>query len=98
MIVDKYTFKIKLIDFGFSVKIDKPIKQMIGSLYYVAPELINNSYHDHSKCDIWSFGVLFYTILCKTSPFLGKSTRIVLSEIVNFNFTGVSVKIYNLYH
>ena len=50
---------IKLIDFGVSTKfyIGSPtkMKEFIGSVYYVAPEVLHRNYDE--KCDTWSIGV-----------------------------------------
>lgn len=60
--------QVKLIDFGTSKRfIDKndkkdlPITQMVGTPYYIAPEVIKKSYDE--KCDLWSAGVIMFILL-----------------------------------
>jgi len=81
---------IKVIDFGRS-KILKPqskIKELAGSLYYVAPEVISNQEYD-AKCDMWSAGVILCILLTGKPPFLGKSKEETIKLIqkgeVNFD-------------
>lgn len=60
---------LRVADFGISTffKTGENIKGYAGSLYYVAPEILKGS---HSKeADIWSLGIILYTLLSKTLPF-----------------------------
>lgn len=64
----------KLIDFGFSNKFDaihrrKRLKTFIGTPLYMPPEVIEGEYDE--KCDVWSLGVLLYSLLCGQPPFVG---------------------------
>lgn len=72
---------IKLIDFGCSTLFfkDKPLTELIGTLYYLAPEVILGSYSD--KCDIWSCGVILYILLTGKFPFDGDSNDEIISKI-----------------
>jgi len=61
---------IRLIDFGLSKIINRPesnMKSMIGTMYYMSPEIIKCHYT--KKCDIWSIGVIMYSILFDNMPF-----------------------------
>ena len=51
----------------------------------MAPEVINSRY-DH-KCDIWSCGVLLYTMLCGTPPFIAENNLEVLHKIKIGNYS-----------
>ena len=64
---------IKIIDFGTSLQFDpnKNLNQTIGTPYYIAPEVIKQTYD--FKCDIWSCGVIMYILLSGNPPFNGKN-------------------------
>ena len=44
--------------------------RMIGTPYYVSPEVLRGSYTE--KCDIWAVGVIMFFLLSGTQPFDGK--------------------------
>lgn len=41
---------------------------IIGTSNYIAPEILSGSKYTQ-KCDIYSVGNIFYTILCGNAPF-----------------------------
>ena len=43
--------------------------EFVGSFYYMAPEVINGRYTE--KCDIWSVGVIAFSLLLGYFPFDG---------------------------
>ena len=61
---------LKLIDFGLSSIIDqnKRFREILGSPMYMAPEVIKHTPYNE-KCDIWSAGIILYTMLCGKLPF-----------------------------
>lgn len=71
-----------LADFGIAKELkngDELIFKAAGSLGYVAPEVLTTSGHG-KPCDIWSLGVVTYTLLCGYSPFLAESVEGFLEE------------------
>ncbi|KAJ6632417.1 hypothetical protein B0H10DRAFT_2206775 [Mycena sp. CBHHK59/15] len=65
------TGNIKIIDFGLSNLYD-PIGHLstfCGSLYFAAPELLNAKEYTGPEVDVWSFGVVLYTLVCGKVPF-----------------------------
>ena len=72
---------IKICDFGMSKIVEKQASQnsVVGSLYYVAPEVLNKNYNE--KCDLWSCGVIMYFILSKRFPFTGTFNDEIINKI-----------------
>ena len=60
---EKDYYDVKICDFGTSqiFKRGEWQSQPCGSVYYVAPEVINKKYN--SKCDLWSVGVIMFMLL-----------------------------------
>ena len=68
--------KAKLTDFGWSNYLDTFSKRttMCGTPVYLAPELVNNTGHDH-RVDIWCIGVLMFELLTGHPPWMGEDVQ-----------------------
>ncbi|KMT15203.1 hypothetical protein BVRB_3g063140 [Beta vulgaris subsp. vulgaris] len=64
---------LKAIDFGLSdyVKPDERLNDIVGSAYYVAPEVLHRAYG--TEADMWSIGVIAYILLCGSRPFWART-------------------------
>ena len=52
---------------------------MVGTSYYVAPEVLLNDY-DH-LCDMWSIGVVLYIMLTGRPPFNGDNDQEIVRKV-----------------
>lgn len=72
---------LKVIDFGKATFFQEgvPLKTMVGSHHYTAPEVRQKSY-DHT-IDLWSCGVIMYVLLLGYFPFDGPTYMDVLKNV-----------------
>lgn len=71
---------VKLIDFGLSRMHDAregPLRNAVGTAYYMSPEVINGSYD--KSCDLWSVGIVTYILLAGYPPFNGSNDTEIYS-------------------
>lgn len=82
----KEIIEFKICDFSLATMIEQDdifIKSssLIGTPYYMAPEIINKTSYD-STIDIWSLGVCIYELFRLKKPFCGQSSTELSGEIV----------------
>ena len=72
---------IKIIDFGTAVIVPegRGVKGMVGTPYYIAPEVVNAEYD--CLADLWSAGVIMYILLSGQPPFPGNSDADIIARI-----------------
>ena len=72
-------FKIKLIDFGFSLQVPKEnqiLYDYCGTPNYIAPEVNQRQGYYGKPADIWSLGVIVFRMVAGSFPFKsGKSVK-----------------------
>ncbi|PTB81556.1 Calcium/calmodulin dependent protein kinase [Trichoderma longibrachiatum ATCC 18648] len=71
-----------LADFGIAKTLDskdETLKTMAGSFGYAAPEVMAKQGHG-KPVDMWSLGVITYTLLCGYSPFRSENLQDLLDE------------------
>ncbi|XP_070270984.1 ribosomal protein S6 kinase alpha-5 isoform X3 [Myotis yumanensis] len=76
--------EIKVIDFGFArlkPPDNQPLKTPCFTLHYAAPELLNQNGYDES-CDLWSLGVILYTMLSGQVPFQSHDKSLTCTSAV----------------
>eukprot|EP00826_Nyctotherus_ovalis_P025405 TRINITY_DN1969_c0_g1_i12.p1 TRINITY_DN1969_c0_g1~~TRINITY_DN1969_c0_g1_i12.p1 ORF type:complete len:414 (-),score=62.89 TRINITY_DN1969_c0_g1_i12:221-1354(-) len=86
---------VKVIDFGFSVVVNTVCKLNLfcGTALYLAPEIVNRKSYWGPPVDIWSLGVILYTMLSGRFPFKGNTESELYKSIargVYINPKGVS--------
>lgn len=80
--------EIVIADFGISKELateDGLIFKSAGSMGYVAPEVLMKEGHG-KPCDIWSLGVIVYSMLCGYSPFVADSVDGFLEEVTSAEY------------
>ena len=72
---------IKVADFGLSNKIKdgESLLTSCGSPNYAAPEVIDGTPYDAMQADVWSCGVILYSLLVGTLPFESESISFLFS-------------------
>ena len=86
-------FWVKIIDFG-TAKIfekNKKEKDVVGSSYYIAPEVLQQNYNE--KCDTWSVGVILYMMLVGRAPFDGKDDEEIILKINSADYNSKEPKL-----
>ena len=79
---------IKIADFGFSRWMrDNIAVTACGSPHYTAPEIIIGLPYDGRAADIWSCGVVFYTLMCGRLPFDEPTVRKLLQRVKSGKFS-----------
>ncbi|XP_019151661.1 PREDICTED: calcium-dependent protein kinase 1-like [Ipomoea nil] len=73
---------LKATDFGLSVffKPGDTFKDLVGSAYYVAPEVLRRNYGP--EADIWSAGVILYILLSGVPPFWGENEQSIFDAVL----------------
>ncbi|XP_047969498.1 calcium-dependent protein kinase 1-like [Salvia hispanica] len=81
---------LKATDFGLSAffKPGDSFKDLVGSAYYVAPEVLRRNYG--AEADIWSAGVILYILLSGVPPFWGDNEQGIFDSILRGHLDFVS--------
>ena len=77
-----------MVDFGLSntYKDGEKLNTACGSPCYAAPELIKGLEYVGQKADLWSSGVVLFTLLCGHLPFEDSNTQSLYQKILNARY------------
>lgn len=72
---------IKIVDFGLATEVREGtiLSRHVGTPYYIAPEVLARKYTE--KCDLWSVGVITFTLLARFPPFFGDAEEDIYRRI-----------------
>jgi serine/threonine protein kinase len=82
---------IKITDFGLSKIIDKDKiiwespQGIVGSVQWMAPEVLQNNCTDNTKVDIYSFGIIIWEICTRIQPYKDMSAYQIINYVCNEN-------------
>ncbi|KAJ3410746.1 recombinase rad51 [Chytridiales sp. JEL 0842] len=81
-------FNVKVIDFGFTREYsDKSLLDTYcGSVAYSAPEMISGKKYSGPQADIWSLGVILYTLVSGYLPFDDDNDALVQRKITELDY------------
>lgn len=76
---------VKLCDFGLAIKVTsgQRFKGFCGTLEYCAPEIFTDMEYDAQANDIWSLGVVLYTMVTGRFPFEAKTYSQMKEKMLN---------------
>lgn len=81
--------RIKVGDFGLAAKLSHPTEKrrtICGTPNYIAPEILEGKEGHSFEVDIWSAGVVMYTLLVGTPPFESKDVKSTYKRILCNSF------------
>lgn len=88
IIIDKKG-NIKIIDFGFACSFEyfKFCDTHCGSPYYAAPEMVSENEYVGPEVDIWSLGVVLYTLVHGYLPFEADCCKNLYKKIIECKYS-----------
>jgi len=78
--------EIKIGDFGLATKLDfhgQKKRTICGTPNYIAPEVLEGKKGHSKEVDIWSLGVIIYTLLIGKPPFESENIKETYTRIKN---------------
>lgn len=78
----------KLADFGLCHAVSDKylLRTPCGSPFYAPPEIIKNVPYDGKKCDMWSLGVVLFTMVTGNLPWSETNQYAILEQIVTADY------------
>jgi serine/threonine protein kinase len=64
---------VKMIDFGFSKRLEGRCKEFYGSNYYMAPEILNKQPFFPGKADVFAAGCVLFSLVFRSPAFFSAS-------------------------
>ena len=83
--IDKEKYIIKLSDYGCSkrlISLSRNCNTYSGTLLYMSPEILKGEEYNY-KCDLWSIGIIIFTLIYCISPYIGDKDIELINKIDN---------------
>ena len=79
---------VKLTDFGFAILCDSKglVKGKYGTVSFCAPEVLEGQEYDPFKADIWSCGIILFTMLFGRVPWTVSSSKQIEAQVISSQF------------
>ena len=83
---------IKICDFGVGKQVHEGeiLTDQCGTPAYIAPEILENKGYEGPPVDVWSSGVVLYSMLSGTVPFKSNNLHDLQNTIMTGNFTEIN--------
>jgi serine/threonine protein kinase len=82
ILITDHGCRVMLADWGFAGYLDQELTRRCGSVHYAAPEIIRGIKYDGRKIDIWSIGIILYTMSTGKLPFYGETDAEMINGIL----------------
>lgn len=83
--------EVKIGDFGLAAQLEFDGERKLtvcGTPNYIAPEILDGGKHGHSfEVDVWSLGVIMYTLLVGKPPFETSDVKLTYRKIRNLSYS-----------
>ncbi len=93
-IVINEDYRIKIVDFGSATRLPTDgglFTQFNGTLAFAAPEIIQGNWYDPMQAEVWTLGILLFTLAFKKAPFMS-AEEILKKEPVEIKDTTHQLK------
>ena len=79
---EKNKYIVKLSDYGISKNSkNTQLKTQVGTLNYMAPEIIEGNKNYNDQCDLWSIGVIIYELYYNKLPYTGENIFAIQKQL-----------------
>lgn len=91
ILMDFPTKQIKIIDFGFSQRVQEDEKLTIycGTPHYMDPDIVRKQPYNGFAADVWACGIILYIIFVGKLPFFAEFEADLFRKIQSGKFTPV---------
>jgi serine/threonine protein kinase len=90
----------KIADFGLCHYTDAKslLNTPCGSIFYAAPEILSEQEYNGQLSDVWSLGVVLYSMLTSALPWTSTNQALVLKQILNGDLSLSLIISTDIYH